>query len=124
MFKCYISNFVQLLMEAPPFTTEINEAPTAFSLARLQAESLPRVTNLRHEVIPVREFHREILKRLDGRHERGAVLDELVDLKLRGEFFVDRPDEMAGDRATATALIHQRLDQTLRHFAVNALLVG
>ncbi|HEX2758242.1 MAG TPA: class I SAM-dependent methyltransferase, partial [Thermoanaerobaculia bacterium] len=49
LLASYGANVTQLRSTACPFVTEVSERPRASALARLQARTLTRVTNLRHE---------------------------------------------------------------------------
>jgi SAM-dependent methyltransferase/methyltransferase-like protein len=75
----------------------------AFSFARLQAvRGNPVATNLWHQSVELGPVHRRLLALLDGRHLRGAFVDEL---------FTAHPD-----------MTEERVEEALTFLAKNALL--
>jgi len=62
-------------------------------LARWQAARGPAVTNLYHEIVRLGEFERHVLQRLDGKHDRRRLVEDLCDLVARGELSVQEDGE-------------------------------
>jgi SAM-dependent methyltransferase len=78
LLRAFAVNFVQLHVWAPAIATEPSERPVASALARLQAASGTRITNLRHGTIDVPdELGRRLITLLDGTRDRAALLREL-----------------------------------------------
>jgi SAM-dependent methyltransferase len=78
LLRAFAVNFVQLHVWAPPIATEPSERPVASALARLQAATGTRITNLRHGSIDVPdELGRRLITLLDGTRDRAALLREL-----------------------------------------------
>jgi SAM-dependent methyltransferase len=80
LLRSFHSNLVELHTHMPPFVLGVSERPVASPLARFQAAGGTTVTNLRHEAGQLNEFGRHVLRHLDGRHDRAAILERLVDL--------------------------------------------
>src|SRR6185437_14281109 len=80
LLQCGRSGMVELHVRRSPDFAGISDAPRASPLARLQAEQGPFVTNLRHRQMELREFDRHVLQRLDGKHDRDALLQALAGL--------------------------------------------
>ncbi len=82
LLQCHQAGMVELQTAPLPIAGETGERPLASPLARLQARTEPRVTNLRHRLIDLDEFDRLVLVQLDGTRDRAAlseVLREAVD---------------------------------------------
>ena len=105
-------------------TTRPNPQPLARPLARWQARSSLRVTNLQHEQITLSEFGRQALLRLDGERSRSAVVRELADLVLRGHLTLQQNGEKIVEPRRVELLLHPSLDQQIDQFARQALLLA
>ena len=66
LLSAFASRAAELHVLPSEFARNIAEYPTASPLARLQAESQTWVTNLRHDVVPLDEPQRALLRQLDG----------------------------------------------------------
>jgi SAM-dependent methyltransferase len=78
LLRAYAVNLVQLHVWAPEIATAPSERPVASALARVQAASGSRITNLRHGSIDVPdELGRRLITLLDGTRDRAALLREL-----------------------------------------------
>ena len=62
----------------------------ASPLARRMAAQGNRVTNLRQEALYVSELGRQVVRRLDGLHDRRALLDALTQRIIRGELNAEK----------------------------------
>jgi len=76
--------YVDLSADPVPCNGDISRPLRATRIARLQAELLGSVTNLRHEVVTLNEIQRHLLCRLDGQHDRAAVLAALQQSVIDG----------------------------------------
>jgi methyltransferase-like protein len=80
LLRSYGANVAQLRSTACPFVTEISERPRASALARLQARTLTRVTNLRHQSVHLEDsLVRRFLQLLDGTRDRMAIEREMAE---------------------------------------------
>lgn len=118
LFKCYVSSVVHFSVHPTRFATEISECPKAFELARYQADRASLVTNMKHQAMDLKGFHRQVLRCLDGTRDRSEMLDALVEMNFSGE------EKMSGDPEQARQAIDRKLDESLRYLASYALLVN
>lgn len=115
---------IELNLSAPRFVAEATERPVASPVARYQAASGNRVTNMRHESVHLDELHRQLLRRMDGSRDRAALLEEIVKLAGSGNLRLQQ-DGVAADPQTLKQEIEQRVfNQKLTELAHWALLVG
>ena len=79
LLASYSAN-VTLLQSTPcPFVTEISERPRASALARLQARTRTKVTNLRHESVRLEDpLVRTFLGLLDGTRDHTMIASEMA----------------------------------------------
>ena len=79
LFGAFGANMTHLRSTPCPFVTEISERPRASALARLQARTLTKVTNLRHESVQLEDpLVRTFLDLLDGTHDRVTIAREMA----------------------------------------------
>jgi SAM-dependent methyltransferase len=74
LLSCYKWKLVELQTHPSPFVVQPSAKPLASELARYQAGVGNTVTNLRHEAGQLNDFSRVVLRYLDGRHDRTALL--------------------------------------------------
>jgi methyltransferase-like protein/2-polyprenyl-3-methyl-5-hydroxy-6-metoxy-1,4-benzoquinol methylase len=126
LLECYASPYemVELRVCPPRFVLDINANPVASPLARLQALASPRVTNLRHELVQLSEFSRQVLRRLDGSRNRATLLHDLASLVAEGNLVVQQDGRPVKDARQIQETLSETLDQSLPELARAALLVG
>jgi SAM-dependent methyltransferase len=107
LLRLYSWGLVELHACASAFVAATGERPAASPLARLQAEAAAVVTNLRHGLVPLDEQERLVLRLLDGRRDRAALLTAQTS---------DGTVSLANDAGA--------LDRVLRGLAGKALLVA
>ena len=114
---------IELHQYPPTACRSVPERPVARSLARWQAARGSVVTNLRHQTVPLAEFDRHVLFRLDAKHEVRQIVTELMELVQKGELTVQRD----GDRVSETAHVEQVLlkatQEKIQEFAQKSLLI-
>lgn len=110
LLNCFSSGLVEFSMSAPAYVMHAGEFPVASPYARLRASESRRVVNMRLEAVDLADRPREILRLLDGRHDRAALLDAI---RAWG------PGVIAEARSEDEAL-----DLLLKEFGRLALLVG
>lgn len=96
----YSDSLAELHSFAPAMALELTEYPIASAVVRHQAEEGGKVTNLRHERVNVNGFERFVLQRLDGRHDREALLDALMAGPVAEGVLTWKDEEAIGDRRT------------------------
>ena len=124
LLTSYTTNVVTLRTQKAPFITEISDRPKASSLARYQARAGSRVTNQLHESLPVEVFVRYLLELLDGRHDRSAILDQLVKLVAAGTLVVHKDGQQLREGETLQNVLAQTVDEKLASLAKDALLIN
>jgi SAM-dependent methyltransferase len=78
LLRAYPAGLVQLHVWAPALASAPSERPVASALARVQAATGTRVTNLRHAGVDVPDaLGRRLITLLDGTRDRAALLGEL-----------------------------------------------
>jgi hypothetical protein len=80
---------IELHVHMPDFITQVSKRPVASKIARWQALSEYKVTNLRHERVKLDPFIRPLLPYVDGAHDHGDLLSIARDLLHKGE--IDSP---------------------------------
>lgn len=114
---------VELFTQPPGFTLEVQERPVASPLARLQAREGNRLTNLRHELVPVDEVGRQLVTHLDGSHDRPALRDVLANLVLNGELELEADGQPVREAERVREFAEKTVEQQLPDLARHALLV-
>ncbi len=127
LLSVYASGTPQLLEvvhSPPPVVRDVSERPRTTALVRLQANRQKYVTNQFHENVHVNDLERAILRRLDGEHDRLALVAELVNTALEGRLHVEKGGVVIQDRDGLTQEFTELVDRHLPLLALNALLVG
>lgn len=117
ILQCYTANMVELRTSPANFTIQVSERPVASPLARWQANSGLRVTSLRHEVVNLDEFNRQLVKLLDGNHDRAALLEALNGLVAKGVLVAEQQGQPVKDPTALRELLTQVLDYVLPYLA-------
>jgi methyltransferase-like protein len=118
------TSLVELSLCPPRLATQVSERPAASPLARHQAATRHRVTNLRHETVELGAFERQLLALLDGSRDRGALRQELVERAGRGELVLEQDGQPVKDAGGRQQVLGQALDAQLPHLARSGLLVA
>jgi len=122
--RCFLSGLVGLHTCPPGFAAEPAERPVASPLARLQVErGSEKVASLRHRSITLRDFDRSVLAMLDGRHDRPALVDRLIEMAIADKFTIIQDDQPVRDPAVLRELFADEIEPSLRRIADHALLI-
>jgi methyltransferase-like protein/SAM-dependent methyltransferase len=124
LLQCYLSTVVDLHVVAPQFVVEISECPVASPLARLQAETEEKVTNRRHRAELLSAVDRLVLRHLDGKHNRAALMEVLVQSVARGDLEIQQNGQALREGANIPRILEEGLATSLHRLAAGALLVG
>lgn len=124
LVECYMNDFVELHIYCPSLDFEPGQFPLASPFARLQSRDDHLVTNLRHLSVEMLDFDRVVLQRLDGRHDRTALLESLEQMTASGELQLQENDRPVEDPATIRRLAAAFLEESLHRLAACALLEG
>ena len=124
ILQLYAANAIELHSIPSSFVTAVSERPRTSALVRLQASQGARVTNLRHESLPVNDVERRMLSLLDGVRERREVIEQLDAAVVSGELTLKRGDQLITDPADRLEQLGRFYDQLLPQFGKKALLVA
>lgn len=114
---CYAKGVVELSLHPGRFVREAGERPVASPLARLQAGQAQTVTNLRHEVVELTGWERHLLRRLDGSHDRGGLVDLLADSAEKGILVLQEDQKPVAEPARRRGMLAQVLEESLARLA-------
>ena len=106
----------------PKFVSPPGRQPAVTPLARLQAkENGGLVTSRQHHDVRLSEFQRYVVCRLDGQHDRPAIVEELSRDLRSGQMMLRREGQIIdyGDLAT----LGQLVDSAIEFLATAAMLV-
>ena len=116
---------MELHVHTPRMALRVSERPIASSVARLQARSSDKVTNLRHERVSLDQLDRYLLSHLDGSHDLAALVETLVTGPVASGALAIRQDDQSTAKGTdIREILAQDVTQRLRWLARAALLVG
>lgn len=121
LLRCAAANIVELRARGLPIALDPGSRPAAYAVARQDARTGPQVSNLRHEVVTLDEFHRQLLLRLDGTRDRAALVDELAQLVTTNALAIQQEGVEVRDPASVRSVMGHAIDQALVGFARAAL---
>ena len=126
LLRCYTSaaSLVELHVHPPRFAAAVSARPVASPLARYQAEAGSQVTNLRHELVTLGDFERQVLRHLDGSRDRPALVEVLAAQVAQGELTVRQDGQPVADGAMVRQHLGRALEEQLPALARNALLMS
>jgi methyltransferase-like protein len=124
LLRCYLDDLVELRTHQPACAVEPGERPAASPFARVQAVRQPRVTNLLHRAVELPDLERLLLRQLDGRRDRPALVEVLTEAVTSGAFRLEKDGQPQHDRAAARAVFAAWLEPALARLANAALLVA
>lgn len=109
---------------AQKFAAPAERAKQAHDLLTFLVKSVGGyVTNLRHEPVPLGAFERQVVQRLDGAHDRTALLKVLGDLVQQNELTVQFEGEAVKDPKRLESMLGEALEQQLGRLAKQSLVV-
>ncbi len=121
----FAMRLVELYSYCPPVAARAGERPGASAVARYQAEhGWARVTNLFHRRIGLDdELAGRTIALLDGRHDRAAIIEALIEPVLSGRVRVRIAGQPLADPWRIRPLLAERVEACLADFARHGLLV-
>ena len=120
----YLQGAIELHLHEFDFQTQLSDRPAISPLARLAAASGLPVPNRRHTTLQFSEFDRLVLPRLDGKHDRSALVAALMeDVKL-GRIDVSGPDGTLPPIDALHAFLAQSLEKLLVSLTSGAILIS
>jgi methyltransferase-like protein/SAM-dependent methyltransferase len=124
LLKAFGADVVELHVHAPPLATDPGECPRAPALARLQAKDGAWVTNICHQPVNLDPLTRQLLRHLDGRHDRPALVEELVRAAADKTVTLERFGRPVTDADRLRDIFRRELDTNLQHLVRSGLLVA
>ena len=123
--RCLTLDMIELHMGPINYAAKAGERPATTPVARLQSRAGRKVTSLRHEQVTLDdEVSYQLLQNLDGRQDRDALLEMLMERVADGILTVQAEGEAITDRAEMLQHLEAALDQNLERLARAALLVN
>ena len=89
LVRCYLSNSLMFHVHPPRFASALSERPEASAFCRVQAGLGPTVANQSHRQYELNDLDRQILVRLDGKHDRRGLVAEIRQLVQDGTLTAD-----------------------------------
>lgn len=124
ILELHLCGLAEIHVSPSAFCTQPSERPVASRLARRQAASGNRLTNLRHEVVIVEDLARRMLPHLDGSNHR-ANLRRIADRLVKdGLVAVPEGGKPGEENQDFEARLADGLDRALLALARAALLTG
>jgi methyltransferase-like protein/SAM-dependent methyltransferase len=123
LLRSYSFAYVELSQFPVQASLDLSHTPQATRIARLQAELLGTVTNLRHEIVPLTVLQRHILCCLDGAHDRAAVLATLEAAAAQGKLDLLSFTGQPLSPAQSVASLRNTFDDHLQFLARQSLLL-
>jgi methyltransferase-like protein/SAM-dependent methyltransferase len=125
LLKFFISvkGLVEFRLQPLRLTTRPGAQPLAWPLARSQARNGAKVTNLRHELVTLNDFSRQLLLRLDGKTSREELLRQLAGLVERDSLTIPGGTKITGLEQIKGLLV-PAIEQHIDLFMRQSLLLG
>ncbi len=123
LVEWFATRLIELHAFAPPMSVAVVQRPLASAVARYQAAKGWSVTNFFHRRIGLDgDLARQVIVRLDGQHDRQAILSELVEPVVSGKVEARIAGERITDPARIRAMLAERLETCLADLARHGLL--
>ena len=122
--RCHCDGILELIAFEPALTVQPSDRPTAFAVARLQAQGGGEVVNLRHRLVALNDLERLSMSLLDGTRDRDELLDAMSRIVREKRFHVQEDGQRLPDQASVRQALARALDASLSRFAANALLIA
>ncbi len=124
LLQAFLAGVLELHIHAPPLTLQPGRLPRAPEFARLQARAGNRVTNLRHEVVPLDDISRHLLGLLDGSRDRETLVEAMRQWVGARGMVVQRHGRPVTDADQVRGALAEGLTAQLEALARAALLLA
>jgi methyltransferase-like protein len=124
LLRAYLANVVELHAVPPPCGPVTDDRPTASPLVRYQARQPGPATNLRHELVELNDVERCLVMHLDGRHDRDALVEALVEPVLQGKLVLAPEARPLRDADKVRQMVRSALEEHLERLARRSVLMG
>jgi methyltransferase-like protein/SAM-dependent methyltransferase len=123
-FFTSVNGLMEFRLQPLRLTSRPGSQPLARPLARSQARTGVQVTNLRHELVTLNDFGRQLLLRLDGKASRAELLRQMTELVENGSFAVQQDGANVTDRKRIEGLLVPSIEQQIDLFMRQSLFVA
>ncbi len=125
LMKLFISGGAQILSDPIKAKFEVSAKPKAFDYAKGQCKELKKliVTNLYHDNVGLDLFESFMIQYLDGKNTKEQALEHLLKHAKAGELNVNIDQKKVEDEKQILEIFSQCYDNSIKKFAMNALLV-
>ena len=123
-YMSLVDRLVELRKLPVSMATKVSGKPRTTPLVRQQASLGRTATNLKHELGNLGEFERQILRHLDGKHDKAKLVDMLVEMVSTGILNAQREGNKITDPIEIRKLMGPALDEALTRFVGFSYLVG
>ena len=124
LLTAYAANAVVFRTEPAQFVSTVSERPKASDLARAQAPHQNFITNQFNEVIAVDAFSVALIGLMNGKRDKGQLVDELVELVRKGQLNVQKDGKPIADNAVLRQTLQPFMDECLDKMSKAAVLVA
>lgn len=125
VLNAYVAGLIDLHLFEPQLVERPGDRPEATALARSQAESGRPIVSQRHRIALLGDFDRLVLRHLDGRRDRPALLRSLVEAAASGAFPVrDTTGQAITEPDLLGPLLDRSIEPSLWRINSTALLIG
>lgn len=124
VLKSYLAGLVELHLHQPAFVLEAGERPLASPLARLQAASGARITNMTHKQAELDELDRQLLVHLDGSRDRAGLVRHFEQLAVKGDMVIREREAPVSDSARLREILARSLNDSLTKMARLGLMLA
>src|SRR5262249_7801438 len=112
LLNAFLANFIEMYVRPHRFPLEASDRPVGSPMARWQASSGSKVTNLRHENVEINDMAKHLLPLLDGSRDRGELLQNLKQLVAANVLRIQQDSQTVQDPGRIEGLLRSSLDET------------
>ncbi|MBL8850000.1 MAG: methyltransferase regulatory domain-containing protein [Planctomycetaceae bacterium] len=123
MLKCVAAGLVDFRLSPDRFVSRVSDRPRTTRGALRSSARGEAATSLVHSPVGLNPVHRQVLRRLDGRHDVQALLAALEQDVRNGDLKIEANDGAANDEQSQRSALGTMLHDALRQFVRLALLV-
>ncbi|RCS49410.1 methyltransferase domain-containing protein [Bremerella cremea] len=118
-----VSGIVELQYNPSMFVGKPSDKPKTSAVAQMQAKSVNRLTNARHETVTVDDLTKHLTPYIDGTRTREQLVVELKRLVDEGKLVIQQKGEKP-DSLTIDMVMGRAVDEVLKRLSQAALLVN
>ncbi len=123
-YMALVDRLIEIRKNPVPVKTKIDDKPLVSPLVRRQASLGRTATNLKHELGNLGEFERQILRHLDGNHDRAQLTGMLVEMVNTNVLNAHKDGQRVTDTIEVRKMIGPALDEALNRFESFSYFIG